>query len=38
VVLRMLAPRLGHLRIDGHVQRLRSDHINGIKRLPVAMV
>lgn len=38
VVLRMLAPRLGHLRIDGHVQRLRSDHINGIKRLPVAKV
>ncbi|MGZ5318301.1 MAG: cytochrome P450 [Actinomycetota bacterium] len=37
VVLRSLAPRLGRLRLDGPVERLRSDHINGIKRLPVAV-
>jgi hypothetical protein len=37
VVLRRLAPRLGRLRLDGPVERLRSDRINGIKRLPVAV-
>jgi cytochrome P450 len=37
VVLRRLAPHLGRLRLDGPVERLRSDHINGIKRLPVAV-
>jgi cytochrome P450 len=37
VVLRRLAPRLGRLRLDGNVERLLSDHINGIKRLPVAV-
>jgi cytochrome P450 len=35
VVLGALAPRLERLRLDGPVERLRSDHINGIKRLPV---
>jgi cytochrome P450 len=36
-VLRLLGPRLDRLRLDGPVERLRSDHINGVKRLPVAV-
>jgi cytochrome P450 len=30
-----LVPRLSHLRLDGHVERLRSNFIHGIKHLPV---
>ena len=32
-----LLPRLGSIELDGEVRRVRSNFVNGIKKLPVAV-